>query len=242
MEAIVLAGGLGTRLRSVVSDVPKPMAPIGGRPFLEYLMVYWRQQGVERFILSVGYLHKKIEDYFGNRFEGAPVEYSVEREALGTGGGLLLASQKLEANLSLVLNGDTFFAVDLDSLRRFHHKSNADMTMAVLQRASENRYGSVRSSSSGEIESFETGKKTSFINGGVYLFRGQLLSKTAAKHALSCSLEKDLFPLWKQNAERLYVFPSHGNFLDIGVPEDYLRAEKFFTLESMTSWRRKHAS
>ena len=94
--AVILAGGLGTRLRSVISDLPKPMAPINGRPFLEYLICYWIGQGINHFVLSVGYLHQAIIGYFGNQFKGACIDYVIEESPLGTGGGLLLASKKVD--------------------------------------------------------------------------------------------------------------------------------------------------
>ena len=116
-SAIILAGGLGTRLRGVVPDLPKPMAPIGGRPFLEYQLDYWINQGVSQFVLSVGYLHGAIVDHFGDRYKGAKLDYVIEKTPLGTGGGFLLAAEKLGKNDPfLLLNGDTYFAVDLKKL------------------------------------------------------------------------------------------------------------------------------
>src|SRR5438067_6674889 len=119
-EAIVLAGGLGTRLRSAVADVPKPMAPIRGRPFLEYLFDHWIDQGIRRFTLSVGYRHEVIVDHFGKAYHGATIRYAVERSPLGTGGALLgtLATFSVEAPV-LLLNGDTYFAVDVKRLSEF---------------------------------------------------------------------------------------------------------------------------
>ena len=112
-SAVILAGGLGTRLRSVVSDVPKPMAPVGGRPFLEYQLEYWINQGISRFVLSVGYRHEAITEHFGSRYKGVELEYAVEEQPLGTGGGLLLAAEKLKQDTPfLLLNKDTYFKTD----------------------------------------------------------------------------------------------------------------------------------
>jgi D-glycero-alpha-D-manno-heptose 1-phosphate guanylyltransferase len=121
-SAIILAGGLGTRLRSAVPDLPKPMAPIAGRPFLAYQLDYWIRQGVDRFVLSVGYRHESIMAYFGAAYRGIAVDYSVEQTPLGTGGGLLLALERLDGGQRpfLLLNGDTYFEVDLATLSAFH--------------------------------------------------------------------------------------------------------------------------
>src|SRR5262245_49936719 len=121
MQAIVLAGGLGTRLRATIGDIPKPLAPVRGRPFLEYLLAYWIGQGVTSFILSVGYRSEMITGHFGASFRGAAIDYAVEDRPLGTGGGLLLATTRLAADDPfLVLNGDTYFEVPLAALLKFH--------------------------------------------------------------------------------------------------------------------------
>ena len=116
LEAIVLAGGLGTRLKSVVSNVPKPMAPIGDKPFLEYILKYLKKNGITRAILSVGYKSEIIEEYFGNNFEGIDLVYSVEKEPLGTGGAIKKAMSKVKSNQVYIINGDTFFDINLKSL------------------------------------------------------------------------------------------------------------------------------
>ena len=125
--AIILAGGLGTRLRSVIPDLPKPMAPICGRPFIEYQLEYWIKQGINKFILSVGYKNKVISGYFGDNYKGVEIDYVIENEPLGTGGAFLLASERIANNESfLLLNGDTYFDVDLDKLKEFAIEKDAD--------------------------------------------------------------------------------------------------------------------
>ena len=125
--AIILAGGLGTRLRSAVTDLPKPMAPIGGRPFLEYQLDYWIAQGISRFVLSVGYQHEVIIDHFGTSYEGIELNFVIEETPLGTGGGLLLAAEKVGNDTPfLLLNGDTYFSVDLKTLTDFSQEKDAD--------------------------------------------------------------------------------------------------------------------
>lgn len=133
--AVVLAGGLGTRLRSVVSDLPKPMAPIAGRPFLEYLFDYWIDQGIERFVLSVGYRHEAIVEHFGDGYRGATLHYAREPRPLGTGGGLLMALEHLtEADENfLLLNGDTWFTLDLATLQQYAEQHHADCCLALFR-------------------------------------------------------------------------------------------------------------
>ncbi|WP_157844846.1 sugar phosphate nucleotidyltransferase [Methylocucumis oryzae] len=129
--AIILAGGLGTRLRSVVSELPKPMASVSGRPFLEHLMDYWFAQGVTRFILSVGYQSDIITTHFGAHYRHARIDYAIESEPLGTGGGLFYALQEVDETV-LVLNGDTFFSVALDELADFHKNHDSSWTFFII--------------------------------------------------------------------------------------------------------------
>ena len=126
-SAVILAGGLGTRLRSAVPDLPKPMAPIGGRPFLEYQLDYWIVQGISRFVLSVGYRHEAIMQHLGTRYKGIELEYAIEKRPLGTGGGLLLAAEKASrGGPFLLLNGDTYFAADWKVLNAYALAHDAD--------------------------------------------------------------------------------------------------------------------
>ena len=139
--AIVLAGGLGTRLRSAVPDLPKPLAPISGRPFLEYLLDYWHGQGIRRFILSVGYRAELIRAHFGSTYRGCRIDYAEEQTPLGTGGGLLLASAMAEGGTPLLaINGDTFFAVELHRLADFHAAHRADWTFCTFRTSVNGRY------------------------------------------------------------------------------------------------------
>jgi len=227
--AIILAGGLGTRLRSAVPDLPKPMAPINERPFLSWLMDYWIGEGVHRFILSVGYKSHAIRDYFGTKYQHAALDYSVEKVPLGTGGGLLLALRELQGGEDfLVLNGDSFFAVKLDALREFHERSQADMTMALLDVADNDRYSGISINSMGRIMSFDASRGDSTnrrVNGGVYLMKRELFNGLHEDVLQQrSSLEDDLFPALLSNGKYMAGYLSSGRFVDIGVPEDYRRA------------------
>lgn len=225
-EAIILAGGMGTRLRSVVADVPKPMAPVGGRPFLEYLMDYWIQQGIERFYLSVGYLGQVIREHFGGKYRGKPIDYIVETEPLGTGGGLKYAinSTMWESPEVVVVNGDTWFEVDLAKLTKDHRQHHGAITIALKEIAENDRYGAVGVDQQQKITEF--GIKTSgscFINGGCYLLNPEWVYEKMTAMPDKFSLEQDfLAPV----AEQGYVTASLQDvtFLDIGIPEDYMQA------------------
>lgn len=210
MEAIVFAGGLGTRLRSAVPDRPKPMADVRGRPFLEYLLDHWIEQGITRFILSVGYRHEQIQAHFGSLYRGAAISYAIEDEPLGTGGALALAAQqRMQQGLTLVLNGDTYFPIPLAPLLSLQRE------VMVLRRLDHNdRYGSVELNADGRIVAF--GRGGPLINGGIYLF------STFPQSTAPASLEQDYFPQWIQERP-LYGSILTTPFIDIGIPADYHR-------------------
>ena len=225
--AIILAGGLGTRLKKVVQDLPKPMALIRERPFLEYQMDFWISQGVTKFILSVGYLNHIIIDHFGDSYHTASIDYFVEDELLGTGGALLMAAQGLKETF-LVLNGDTFFEVNLNDLCLFHNKHNAEWTMSLFRSKDLDRYMGVDLEDNGEILSLQSGgnELTLLANGGVYLVNPSALKRLNYKPYTKSSLENDLLPKFISLGGGLYGLESSGKFIDIGVPEDYYRAQK----------------
>jgi len=225
-SAVILAGGLGTRLRSVVPELPKPMAPIGGRPFLEYQLDYWITQGVSRFVLSVGYRHEAITEHFGSRYKGVPIEYAVEERPLGTGGGFLLAAEKLDhSGPFLLLNGDTYFEANWNVLDAFASEHNADWCFSLFRTSEKGRYMGIEMSSHGRITSLKSGVEQGprLANGGVYWVHPRILSK-AQTLSEKLSLEDDLFPDALAAGRRLFGVEFRGTFIDIGVPDDYHRA------------------
>jgi len=225
MEAIVLAGGLGTRLRSAVPDLPKPMAPVNGRPFLESLLEYWIGQGVSRFILSVGYRREAITEHFGSAHRGIPVSYAVEEQLRGTGGGLVLAAGSLsDLDTFLVLNGDTYFEVPLKTLRKVHASRRPDATLALFRSPQQGRYTGLRIGKAGEVLSLGTGEKGGLANGGVYLMEHSMLEGGNWPASAPLSLEEDILPFALRAGKRMFGLECAGRFLDIGVPEDYARA------------------
>lgn len=226
MEAIILAGGLGTRLRAVVSDVPKPMAPVDGRPFLEHLLRHWRARGVRRFILSVGYLGEVIVDYFGERFEGVPLSYAVEEQPLGTGGGLLCALPQVEGACCLALNGDTFFDVDPAELEALLRRRGVAAAMALFETPPQGRYMGVLLGDDGRITKLgvPTDQGAKYCNGGVYWLRKDAFQGSGFEAGSRCSLESELFEWVLAHGAGIAGLPNAGLFIDIGVPEDLLRA------------------
>ena len=228
MEAIVLAGGFGTRLQEVIADLPKSMALINGRPFLEYQFNYLEEQGVSDVILSVGYKRELIMEHFGEQYRGIHIQYAVEEEPMGTGGGIRLAMWKIKGKRAIAMNGDSLFRVDLREMMEKHTKKNADITIALRELNDTGRYGRVTVNRDWQISGFaekqeHTGK--GYINGGVYIIEKQFLMEPEFRGKFS--IEKDCFEQYYSDS-RLFGFPSKGYFLDIGIPEDYQKAQDEF--------------
>jgi D-glycero-alpha-D-manno-heptose 1-phosphate guanylyltransferase len=228
-EAVILAGGFGRRLRDVVADVPKPMAPVNNKPFLDYLFNYLKHYGIDKVVLSVGYLSEKIMSHYGSNFNGIKIIYTVESEPLGTGGGIRMAMKHCVANNVVVLNGDSFFDVNLRSLYNHHDDSIADCSLALRNVKNASRYGTIKLGELDIINSFQEKsgeEKPGLINAGVYLLnRAIFLEETKGKTAFS--IEKDFFEK-KVNRLKLCGFMFEGYFIDIGIPEDYKRAQDDF--------------
>ena len=223
-EAIILAGGLGTRLRSEVPNVPKPMAPIRDRPLLEYLLDYWIKCGVESFILSVGYMSEKIKLHFGNNYKGAKISYSYESEPLGTGGGLLLALQKTKEQNVLVLNGDTLFKVPLIDFLKFHKKQNSIMSISLFQFREKERFGAIRLDQNNYVTSMnpKSSDLSGDANGGVYLIRVKSfidIFKNIINKKIS--LEEDLIKTLVDSNYDISGKLYKKTFIDIGTPKDF---------------------
>ena len=230
MEVIILAGGLGTRLRSVVSEVPKCMAPVAGKPFLWYLLKYLTKYSVNRVILSVGYLREVIFDWVKEHQREFPFEfdYAIEEEPLGTGGGIKLALSKANDSNVIILNGDTFFNVDLDILCQCHSSSKKNITLALKLMRNFNRYGTVSLDNMyGTIISFNEKQycDEGLINGGVYV-----VNRTAPIfEGLPEKFSFETAVLESQCAvQNLQGIVQDGYFIDIGIPEDFQKANVEF--------------
>lgn len=225
MEAVVLAGGMGTRLRSAVPDLPKCMAPVAGRPFLAWLLDDLEAAGFGHIILSLGYRHEAIENWVAERNNQARIDCVVEAEPLGTGGGVRLALQKAEESDVFVLNGDTWFGVDYAAMARFHRRQGLLATLALKPMRDFDRYGEVCCTPDGLIFAFKEKQACAqgLINGGIYLLQRDALAGCPERF----SLERDFFePLAAE--EKLAGFRSEGYFIDIGIPTDYARAQQDF--------------
>ena len=229
MEAIILAGGLGTRLQKVVSDIPKPMAPVAGKPFLYYIFAWIRKYPVDKIILSIGYKAESITEYFGNSAFDIPVEYVVEKKPLGTGGAVKLALERTEGNDILILNGDTWFPVDIRKLIEFHIEKKSIFTVALKRMLDFDRYGTVELEKN-KILKFKEKKycHEGLINGGIYIARREYVSSWKMPEVFS--LEKDIL---EKEAGKLILngMVFDDPFLDIGVPDDYAKAEKILKQE-----------
>jgi D-glycero-alpha-D-manno-heptose 1-phosphate guanylyltransferase len=223
MEAIVLAGGLGTRLASRLDGIPKPMAPVGGRPFLEIVLGRLRGAGCSRVILSVGHLSQVIQDCFGRSFEEMRIDYAVESSPLGTGGAIRAALGRGAEETVLVLNGDTFLEVEYGAMLRFHAAQGVDLTMAVCQQADVSRYGGVVLEGD-RVAGFEEKGRSGpgWINAGVYAVKRDLIWPVGLPERFS--FETDYLAALVGGLG-FAAYREDGVFLDIGIPEDLDRAE-----------------
>ena len=225
-EAVILAGGLGTRLRSVVKEVPKPMADVKGRPFLSYLIDYWVEQGIEKIVILVGYKYDKIIDYFGYCYKGVEIEYSIENTPLGTGGALIKSLKKLKTSKNfLLLNGDTFFPVDMNLFSQFHYDKKALISIATFNSKDFERYKILYINNESKIENIKSNFK-SFVNGGVYIIDVQFI-KNINLNLKKISFEDDILEQSIKKKLQIYGFFCKNRFIDIGIPEDYRRVVDF---------------
>lgn len=227
-DVVILAGGLGTRLRSVVSDVPKCMAPVDGRPFLKWMLAWIEPFKPNKIILSLGYLSEVVTDWINSTMKDypIPIDWVIEETPLGTGGGIRLALSKASSEQCVILNGDTFFDVDLNALCSFRGQSGSPLAVAIKPMERFDRYGSVTLDDRSHIISFNEKRycEKGLINGGVYCIdcTAGLLDDKPEKF----SFEKDILePLSGKGV--IAGFVSKGSFIDIGIPQDYQLAQTF---------------
>ena len=227
-EAIILAGGLGTRLRSVVADLPKCMAPVNGKPFLAYVIAYLKKQGIEHFIFSLGYMNEPIIDFLKHDFPRLHFTASIEDEPLGTGGAIKQAITFAEGENVLVTNGDTLFETNVDSVEKFHHKMQAECTLSLKPMKNFERYGVVETDDTGRITSFKEKQyyAAGLINGGLYILNKRaFLGKDLP---VKFSFEKDYLEKFFSSG-KMYATAQDEYFIDIGIPEDFQKAQREFT-------------
>jgi D-glycero-alpha-D-manno-heptose 1-phosphate guanylyltransferase len=229
LEAIVLAGGLGTRLKEVVPDLPKPMAPVNGKPFLTYLLDNLVEKKFERIILSVGYMAEKIISHFGYRYRELELVYSMEKKPLGTGGAIKLALQKSTQDHVYIMNGDTYLDFDINSTELMW-KSNACPIIIATYVDNINRYGHIKYENNlvkGFIEKGNDG--AGVINAGYYIFRKNQFDNIFLKDQFSLEIDYLSDAIKK---ELFYIFVAQGFFIDIGLPEDYAKARTILNMKN----------
>lgn len=223
-ECIVLAGGLGTRLRSVVADKPKCMAPVGKHPFLYYLLQYLHKQGITHVILSLGYKSEQVIDWCAKANLPLEISYAIEASPLGTGGAIMLASDHIRGDEFFITNGDTFFEVSLPDFYNFHQQKKSALSLALKPMQQFERYGSVKLDDNAAINAFLEKQycEEGIINGGIYLTSTKYIDSLALPHEFS--FEKEVLEKQVKN-NSLYGFVSDTYFIDIGIPEDYEKVQ-----------------
>ena len=230
-EAIILAGGLGTRLRSMVADIPKCLAPVAGRPFLYYVIEHLLKQGIDKFIFSVGFKYEMIESWLNEEYPLLFAQFAIEHEPLGTGGAIKLACSFATEKNVLVVNGDTLYKLDVKKLDAFHHMCGADCTISLKPMQDFNRYGVVQLNKDHSIASFKEKQqyKQGLINAGVYAMN------------VNSFLQEDLpqkFSFENDYLEKFYLqrkmfgIVQDEYFIDIGIPEDYKKAGEELIVKS----------
>ena len=222
MKAIILAGGEGKRLRPVINDIPKPMAPIKGKPFLEYIILQLKSQNLKDIIISTGYKGSIIKNYFqdGGNWD-LNIEYSEEDKPLGTGGALRKAGKLIDDDQFIVMNGDSYFDIEFKQLISFHEDKQAVTTIGLAYVETLERYGHVEVGNNGEITEFiEKGDSVSagHVNGGIYILSSEFIKKIPFGQV---SLETEVFPNLINKG--LFGVKFKSFFIDIGKPEEYER-------------------
>ncbi len=229
VTAVILIGGLGTRLRSVVPDRPKVLAEVQGRPFLAFLLDQLTETSIKRVALCTGYKGEQVQAVFGHSYGPLDLFYSPETSPLGTGGALRLALHLIESDPVLVMNGDSYCGANLNAFWMWHTERDAAGSILLTQTFQMKRFGRVQVDSDGLVLDFdEKGERggQGWINAGVYLLGQDFILSIPENRTVS--LEREIFPMWV--GRKLYGYESAGRFLDIGTPEDYAAAGQFFSI------------
>jgi D-glycero-alpha-D-manno-heptose 1-phosphate guanylyltransferase len=227
VTAIILAGGLGTRLRAVVADRPKVLAPVAGRPFLTYLLDQLARTGIRRVVLSTGHLAEQFAELIGQEYHGLQIAYAEESDPLGTGGAIKFAGQSTDSLHVLVMNGDSYFDADLAAYMNWHRAGGQDVSLLLVEVPDASRFGTVELRPDGaHVAAFlekQPHEVPGRINAGVYLLRREMLMRIPDGR---CSIERDVFPKWLDEFD-VRAWVTDGEFIDIGVPSDYERSHDF---------------
>lgn len=226
-ECIILAGGLGTRLRSVVADQPKVLAEVNGFPFLKYIIDHALSQGCKHIVLSTGYMHEKVADFVQKQYPGVAISFAIEEEPLGTGGGILNALKKCNTNEVIILNGDTFFNINYIPFYEQHQHHHSVFSIALKPMKNFSRYGTVTCNMDGRILSFNEKQymESGLINAGIYIVNRKLFMLMNWPEKFS--MEKDFMEKYADSLQ-MHGFTFDEYFIDIGIPEDYAKAQDDF--------------
>jgi len=227
ITAVILAGGLGTRLRKVVSDKPKVMSDVCERPFLSYLLDQLADAGFKHVVLCTGYLGEQVEKVFRCKYRSLRLSYSKETKPLGTAGAIRLALPLFKSKSLLILNGDSFFEVDLKSFVEQHYEKGSNVSLLLVEMVDTSNYGSVNVDANCMVKSFDEKVKNSrhgWVNSGIYLIEEHMIRTIPANR--SVSLEHEMFTAWIGHG--LYGYQRHGRFIDIGTPKTFAKAQEFF--------------
>lgn len=239
IPVVLLAGGIGARLRSLFPDIPKVMVRVKGRPFLEWILLFLKDSGFSDFIISCGYLAEKIEAYFKNTVWHNEIRFLKEDMPLGTGGAVIFVSNQISDKDFIVMNADSITLLDFKKFLRFYNKEKPDMLIAVKKTRGLNRYGIVNFDTNNRIIKFNEKKKLTqdvrgaFINTGIYLFSRRIFPWLQNRNDFPVSLEEDIIPhLIEEGDVRIMAFETKGGFIDIGTPESFAMAGDFITKNS----------
>ena len=229
ISAVVLCGGLGTRLQEVLPNKPKVLAEINGVPFIYYLLGKIEKTGCRNVILCTGHLAEQVESLLGNKYRELTIVYSKESNPMGTGGALLNAEQYIATNYALVMNGDSYVECDFRDYYYWHVKVGANISMIVKETSDTSRYGSLSLGAKDRITQFQEkvcnyGRAGKFINAGVYLMDHQIFQKIPKTFPVS--LEKEVFP--NLLSDGLFGYRIDGHFIDIGTPQSLVEARAYF--------------
>lgn len=221
IDVVILAGGLGTRLRSVIKEIPKPMAPVNGKPFLAYLLRHLDVSIIRKFVFSVGYKYQVIENYFGNSFLGIPIEYCIENEPLGTGGGIKKALDFVQTKHCAIINGDTFLDEDLSEGLQYHLNTQSEFTICLKKMDHPYRYGTVLLKKNKIVQFLEKDASLTqgIINAGIYFAQTSVI-KNNLPNEEKFSFETDFLECQIQH-HSFFGYVTDADFVDIGIPEDY---------------------
>jgi D-glycero-alpha-D-manno-heptose 1-phosphate guanylyltransferase len=221
---LILAGGLGTRLRSVVSDRQKVIADVSGRPFVTYLFDQLIAGGIRSAVLCTGYQGERVAEVFGHAYESLELRYSQETSPLGTGGALRLALPLIQSEWIVAMNGDSYCGVDLLDVWAWHARHSASASLVLVHQPDARGFGRVRCDESNRITSFEEKRDepgSAWINAGIYILHRSLVESIPIDQPVS--IERDIFPRWLDRG--MYGYQARASFVDIGTPSSYTNAQ-----------------